>query len=99
MPWRASADGRVSQPQWTRDPQALTLIVVIMKTKDPGKIILALALTALGAALTMAQQGGRVFSAAPPRLEGPCDVYAAAGDPCVAAHSSTRALYAGYSGP
>ena len=28
----------------------------------------------------------------------PCDVYAAAGTPCVAAHSMTRALYASYSG-
>ena len=34
-----------------------------------------------------------------PRPEGPCDVYAAAGDPCTAAHSTTRALYAGYDGP
>jgi hypothetical protein len=30
---------------------------------------------------------------------GPCDILAAAGNPCVAAHSTTRALYAGYSGP
>ncbi|NMD02038.1 MAG: alpha-L-arabinofuranosidase, partial [Bacteroidales bacterium] len=30
----------------------------------------------------------------PPRPEGPCDIYAAGGSPCVAAHSSTRALYA-----
>ncbi len=29
----------------------------------------------------------------------PCDIYAAAGTPCVAAHSTTRALYAAYSGP
>jgi non-reducing end alpha-L-arabinofuranosidase len=29
----------------------------------------------------------------------PCDIYAAAGTPCVAAHSTTRALYAGYDGP
>ena len=28
----------------------------------------------------------------------PCDLYAAAGTPCVAAHSTTRALYASYSG-
>lgn len=33
------------------------------------------------------------------RPQGPCDIYAAAGDPCVAAHSTTRALYAGYNGP
>jgi len=31
--------------------------------------------------------------------EGPCDIYAAAGTPCVAAHSTTRALSAAYNGP
>ena len=29
----------------------------------------------------------------------PCDIYAAAGTPCVAAHSTVRALYAAYNGP
>ncbi|MEW9552795.1 alpha-L-arabinofuranosidase B [Nonomuraea sp. NPDC050783] len=29
----------------------------------------------------------------------PCDLYAAGGTPCVAAHSTTRALYGAYSGP
>src|SRR5436305_305623 len=29
----------------------------------------------------------------------PCDIYATAGTPCVAAHSTTRALYAAYNGP
>ncbi len=29
---------------------------------------------------------------------GPCDIYAAGGTPCVAAHSTTRALFGGYSG-
>ncbi|WEO93268.1 alpha-L-arabinofuranosidase B [Streptomyces sp. FXJ1.172] len=29
----------------------------------------------------------------------PCDIYAAGGTPCVAAHSTTRALYATYNGP
>ena len=29
----------------------------------------------------------------------PCDIFAKAGTPCVAAHSSTRALYAAYDGP
>jgi len=29
----------------------------------------------------------------------PCDVYASAGTPCVAAHSTVRALYAAYGGP
>jgi hypothetical protein len=29
---------------------------------------------------------------------GPCDIYATGGTPCVAAHSTTRALYAAYNG-
>jgi non-reducing end alpha-L-arabinofuranosidase len=33
------------------------------------------------------------------RPKGPCDIYDKAGDPCVAAHSTTRALYASYNGP
>ncbi len=39
--------------------------------------------------------------AAPPpaRPQGPCDIYAAGGTPCVTAHSTTRALYASYDGP
>jgi hypothetical protein len=31
--------------------------------------------------------------------EGPCDIFAAGGTPCVAAHSTVRALYASYDGP
>ena len=30
---------------------------------------------------------------------GPCDIYADAGTPCVAAHGTTRALFARYEGP
>ncbi len=30
--------------------------------------------------------------------QGPCDLYAAGGTPCVAAHSTTRALYGAYNG-
>lgn len=29
---------------------------------------------------------------------GPCDIYASGGTPCVAAHSTVRALYGAYSG-
>ena len=31
--------------------------------------------------------------------EGPCDILGAAGNPCVAAHSTVRALFGHYSGP
>ncbi len=41
-------------------------------------------------------------SAAPPSARasssGPCDIYAAGGTPCVAAHSTTRALYSTFNG-
>src|SRR5262245_30224759 len=57
---------------------------------------LALSLTLLGATLPAGQ---RSPSAPPVRPQGPCDIYAAAGNPCVAAHSTTRALYAAYNGP
>jgi hypothetical protein len=61
-------------------------------------------LAALAAAIALAAS----MAAAPPaaaairaphRPEGPCDIYAAAGDPCVAAYSTTRAMYASYDGP
>src|SRR5512142_355336 len=68
-----------------------------MKTRIHLVLMLALALTLMGAAWTMAQQAGA--NVPPPRPKGPCDIYAAAGDPCVAAHSTTRALYAAYHGP
>ena len=32
-------------------------------------------------------------------LGAPCDIYAAGGTPCVAAHSIVRPLFAGYTGP
>nr|WP_034262411.1 arabinofuranosidase catalytic domain-containing protein [Actinospica robiniae] len=35
----------------------------------------------------------------PPAGQEPCDIFAAGGTPCVAAHSTTRALFAGYNGP
>ncbi len=34
-----------------------------------------------------------------PTPTGPCDIYGAAGTPCVAAHSVIRALYGAYTGP
>jgi hypothetical protein len=70
-----------------------------MKTRINLARMFALALTVMGAALTMAQRTGTAAHVPPPRPKGPCDIYAAAGDPCVAAHSTTRALYASYSGP
>src|SRR5664279_1182477 len=66
-----------------------------MKTRNNLVLMLAVALTLICAAWTMATPPAD----APARPKGPCDIYAAAGDPCVAAHSTTRALYAAYNGP
>src|ERR1700685_2349622 len=69
-----------------------------MKTRIDCAVMLPLVLTAIGATLTMAQQAPRGSGVPPPRPQGSCDIYASAGDPCVAAHSTTRALYAAYHG-
>jgi hypothetical protein len=61
--------------------------------------MLALALTPISATLTMAGQAGAGIDVPPSRPKGTCDIYAAAGSPCVAAHSTTRALFASYDGP
>src|SRR5438270_14075295 len=70
-----------------------------MKIKINIALILLLAFTIMSARPVFAQQAGASSNSAPARPLGPCDIYAAAGDPCVAAHSTTRALYALYNGP
>ncbi len=62
-------------------------------------MLLGVALTVGGATMFTAQSMGQGHAKTAVRPQGPCDIYAAAGDPCVAAHSTTRALYAGYDGP
>ncbi len=69
-----------------------------MNTKFNLALLFAIGL-ALAATRTTAQQNHAKNGATPSRPQGPCDIYAAAGDPCVAAHSTTRALYSSYSGP
>ena len=61
--------------------------------------MLVLALTLPVATMKIAAQAGRAGNGVPSRPQGPCDIYAAGGSPCVAAHSSTRALSAAYNGP
>lgn len=60
-------------------------------------LVLAALFTLPGVA--MAQAAGTGTRGVPPRPQGPCDIYAAGGAPCVAAYSTTRALYATYDGP
>jgi hypothetical protein len=65
-----------------------------MKTRMRLVITPALALALPVATLMIAKQVMAAGNVPPSRPQGPCDIYAAAGDPCVAAHSTTRALYA-----
>src|SRR6185437_2611349 len=60
--------------------------------------LLAMVLAMGGVALAAARPAAAQV-AAPHRPKGPCDIYGAAGDPCVAAYSTTRAMYASYDGP
>ncbi len=62
-------------------------------------MILVIALILPGTMIMMSAMSGPGHNLAPSRPEGPCDIYAAAGFPCVTAHSTTRALYASYNGP
>jgi hypothetical protein len=70
-----------------------------MKNKSRFLVTLALALLLPVAMMIVLSMSGVGHNVNPPRPEGPCDIYASAGNPCVAAHSSTRALYASYNGP
>ena len=63
-----------------------------MRTFIPAISVFFLGLLLLQAPQAAPRPGGAQ------RPAGPCDIYAAAGTPCVAAHSTTRALYASYSG-
>ncbi|MEJ3749103.1 arabinofuranosidase catalytic domain-containing protein [Actinomycetes bacterium KLBMP 9797] len=59
-------------------------------------------LVGAGISLTLVSAGIGIVASAPAALaaaSGPCDIYASGGTPCVAAHSTTRALYGAYNGP
>ena len=58
------------------------------------KLVIAAALC-----LTTGASAAAAAAAAGSAPEGPCDITGKAGNPCVAAHSTTRALYAAYDGP
>ena len=70
-----------------------------MTTTIKLALMLATTTTVIGTTLTVAQPAGIGTKVPPSRPPGPCDIYAAAGDACVAAHSTTRALFASYNGP
>src|ERR1700753_1410119 len=75
----------------------MTVRTVLRRRAGRSWLALAAAtatMTAIGTVSVLA--GG---AAPAPGASPPCDIYASGGTPCVAAHSTTRALYASYSGP
>jgi non-reducing end alpha-L-arabinofuranosidase len=70
-----------------------------MKKKNRFVVILAMSLLMPVTLMMLVAMSGSDRSPAPARPQGPCDIYTAAGTPCVTAHSTTRALYASYNGP
>ncbi len=70
-----------------------------MKTRSGFVVTITAALLLPIVTLKIAAEVAAARAPAQARPQGPCDVYAAAGTPCVAAHSSTRALSAAYHGP
>jgi hypothetical protein len=73
---------------------------VLGKRQPSRKRLRALTHLAATAVLIAASAMGIALTAgtAQAATTGPCDIYASGGTPCVAAHSTTRALYGAYSG-
>ena len=65
------------------------------KTFFPGKSVFVTVISLLAILTSLVGVSLQSVSAAG---TGPCDIYASAGTPCVAAHSTVRALFGAYSG-
>lgn len=70
-----------------------------MKSKGRLLLLLGFAFVSPVMVIMIMSMSGAIKNKVISRPEGPCDIYAEGGTPCVAAHSSTRALYASYNGP
>jgi non-reducing end alpha-L-arabinofuranosidase len=88
---------------YDRRPDALTRL---RRARPIAVILLALAMAAAvfgGSADASGQAAARASTVAARHAAAavslPCDIYAAGGTPCIAAHSTTRALFAAYDGP
>lgn len=70
-----------------------------MKSKSRFLLLLGFAFVSPVMVIMVMSMSGAIKNKIASRPEGPCDIYAEGGTPCVAAHSTTRALYASYNGP
>ena len=74
----------------------MTIEHLVSTDRCPGRSLVVVILTLLVAFGLIGVVNSSSSSAATTSL--PCDIYASAGAPCVAAHSTVRALFSGYSG-
>ena len=82
-------------------PAAVTGPVAVRPTSGPGRRAMRTLTHGVAAAVFVLGGlvgAGVVADSAQGASSGPCDIYASGGTPCVAAHSTTRALYAAYNG-
>lgn len=69
--------------------------VLALTTRSRRQLLVLAVAAVVCAAYALVAIGSGTARAA---TQGPCDIYAAGGTPCVAAHSTTRALYGSYNG-
>ncbi|MEU7696422.1 ricin-type beta-trefoil lectin domain protein [Microbispora hainanensis] len=91
--WRQNSDGSISGVQ-----SGLCLDVDHAGTANGTAVILWTCNGQSNQKWSAAGGGPTTSPSPPPPGSRPCDIYASGGTPCVAAHSTTRALYANYSG-
>ncbi|WP_147945434.1 arabinofuranosidase catalytic domain-containing protein [Microbispora sp. CSR-4] len=91
--WRQNSDGSITGTQ-----SGLCLDVDHAGTANGTAVILWTCNGQSNQKWSAAGGGPTTSPSPPPPGSRPCDIYASGGTPCVAAHSTTRALYANYSG-
>ncbi|MEU9544515.1 arabinofuranosidase catalytic domain-containing protein [Streptomyces mirabilis] len=96
VPWLLAAVRRRGRPEHVPDRERVRPTAHLSRS-GPKRFARAGAAAVLvaGALVGATATAGTARAA----TSGPCDLYAAGGTPCVAAHSTTRALYASYNGP
>ncbi|GAB3149429.1 arabinofuranosidase catalytic domain-containing protein [Microbispora hainanensis] len=91
--WRQNSDGSISGVQ-----SGLCLDVDHAGTANGTAVILWTCNGQANQKWSAAGGGPTTSPSPPPPGSRPCDIYASGGTPCVAAHSTTRALFRSYSG-
>jgi len=76
-----------------------TLCTGVLSSGTPTPTPTATASASASPSMSASASPSASSTGSPPPPSLPCDIYAAGGTPCIAAHSTTRALYASYNGP